>query len=81
MSWLSILKLLITYGPKLFSMVSEIVDLIKGLQDPLVKEATLVELKSAAAVAKDSGDRRALRDLRDRLYTRRDGNKPGPRAA
>ena len=81
MGWLNIILTLIKYGPKLFSMVSEIIDLIKGLSDPQAKEATLVELKSAATVAKSNGDRRPLRDLRDRLYARRDGHRPGPRAA
>lgn len=81
MGWLEALKLIIVWGPKLFSMVSEIIDLIKGLQDPQAKDAMRVELKSAALVAKSNGDRRPLRDLRDRLYARRDGNRPGPKAA
>jgi hypothetical protein len=81
MGWFEILSLIIKYGPKLFSMVSEIIDLIKGVDDVQKKEALHVELKSAAVVAKSNGDRRPLRDLRDRLYEMRDGSRPGPRAA
>jgi hypothetical protein len=81
MSWLNILLALIKYGPQAFHLISEIIDLLRGVQDPQAKEGLKVELKSAVAVAKGSGDRRPLRDLRDRLYRRRDGDRPGPRAA
>lgn len=67
MAWLSILLMIIQYGPQIFALVSEIIDLIKKHRAD--KQAGLRgDLAAAVATYRVSRDQRPLRELRDRLY-------------
>lgn len=69
MAWLSIILWVIKYGPAIFSIVSEIMDLIKKMRGAEKVEAE-GEFKSAMAEYKKTRDRRPLRRLRERLQKR-----------
>lgn len=68
MNWLQIIKLLFQYGPQLFTLVSEIVSLIKQIQTPTAQAGLTADLKSAITYTKATQDQRPLRALRDRLH-------------
>lgn len=71
MSWLSLILLVIQYGPAVYKLVKEIIDLIKhrdnGFQE---REAFGVELSRALDELKASRDLRPLEALRERLRKR-----------
>ena len=69
MGILQIILLVIQYGPSLFSLVSEIVDLIRKLRGQ-EKEGFEVDLKRAVDHYRRTKDRRPLRELRERLQKR-----------
>lgn len=81
MGFLQIILLVIQYGPSLFSLVSEIVELIKKLRGQ-EKEAFKVELDRAVTEYRVTRDRRPLRELRARLQQRCFGScGGGPKSA
>lgn len=73
MSWISIILLIIQYGPAIFNLVVEIIELIKKYQKPnpvAAKTAQLFlksELKNAVKTYRATRDRRPLYALRDKL--------------
>ncbi len=87
MSILAIILAVIQYGPSIFHLVIEIIDLIKKLRENGQHEAaTFAEASLGSAVAEyhRTRDRRLLRLLRDRLNAQCFGPNcptPGPRAA
>lgn len=70
MGWLSIILLVVQYGPAVFHLVVEIVDLIKKLRHPTEQSHFRAELQDAVRRYRETGDRSALRALRDRLNQR-----------
>lgn len=73
MSIIAIIKIvafLIKYGPALFSIVQEVIDLLKKLKDPQEAEGFRVDLERAVAHYRANGDRRPLEALRERLRAR-----------
>lgn len=70
MGWLSILLLVIQYGPAIFNLVTEIVELIRRLRQPSEKVLYRAELQDAVKHYRATGDRRLLRRLRDRLQSK-----------
>lgn len=80
MGWLSILLLVIQYGPAIVHLVVEIVDMIKRLRHPTEQSHFKAELEDAVKRYKETGDRTWLRALRDRLITRLFVTVPKPAA-
>lgn len=78
MGWLSIIMLIVQYGPAIFHLVSEIIDLIKKVRHPEQQAAFTAELSAAVDTYRQTKDRRPLRDLLDRLYKHCDGDAPCP---
>lgn len=70
MSWFAILMMIIQYGPAIWRVVKEIIDLIKSMKSH-EQPALHDELKAAVDAYKVHRDRRPLQDLRDRLRARR----------
>ena len=66
---LSIILFLIKYGPTIFSVVSEIVELIRKLKGQEA-EAFTVDLDKAVQHWRANKDRRPLEKLRERLRSR-----------
>lgn len=67
MTWLSIILFLIQYGPAIFQLVSEIIELIGKLRSFKEQDAFKAELESAVKDYKANRDRRGLYALRDKL--------------
>ncbi len=67
MTWISIILFLIQYGPAIFQLVSEIIELIRKIRDPQAQEALEVEFREAVEHYRRNQDRRRLYALRDRL--------------
>jgi hypothetical protein len=70
MNIIAIIMFLVKYGPTIWSLVSEIGELIKKLRDKDERKLFEAELKTAAAHYKTNKDRRRLEALRDRLRKR-----------
>lgn len=72
MGWLSIIGLIIQYGPGIIHLVTEIIELIKKMRESGKKsQATFAEasLTNALTHYKKTKDRRLLNALRERLHT------------
>lgn len=69
MGWLSILLLVVQYGPTIFNLVAEVVELLKKLRGA-ERDAYTAELKAAVTAYRQTKNRRPLRELRDRLQKR-----------
>lgn len=69
MGFLSIILMIIRYGPAIFQLITEIIDLLKRMRGGDVKNVAAYEgeLKRAIEFYKKTGDRGPLRELRDRL--------------
>lgn len=69
MGFFSIILMIIQYGPAIFHLITEIIDLLKRMQSSDVKNVAAyeVDLKKAIDFYKKTGDRGPLRELRDRL--------------
>ncbi len=67
MGWLSILLMIIQYGPQLFTLVSEIIEMIKKRRHPEEQKSLKADLADAVSHYRLTGDRGRLRALRDRL--------------
>lgn len=80
MGWISIIMLVVQYGPAIFHLVVEIVDLIKNLTHPTEQSHFRAELEDAVKLYKETGDRTHLRMLRDRLNKRCFGPECKPAA-
>jgi hypothetical protein len=65
----AIIMMIIKYGPAVWTLVQEIVELIRKLRGQEA-EAFTVELERAAKHYKETKDRRPLRELRSRLQKR-----------
>jgi hypothetical protein len=79
MGWVSLLLMILQYGPTIFKLVKEIIDLIKknkgsGFQE---QEAFTVELKRGLEEFKRTKDTRPLEELRERLRSRRSQSAGG----
>jgi hypothetical protein len=79
MGWVSLLLMILQYGPTIFKLVKEIIDLIKknkgsGFQE---QEAFTVELKRGLEEFKRTRDTRPLEELRERLRQRRSQSAGG----
>lgn len=86
MGWLSVILAVIQYGPAVYNLVVEIIELIKKLKaEGRTDEAKFAEatLRSGVSQYKKAKDRRVLRALRDRLRSDCYGDNcpTGPRAA
>lgn len=66
MSWLSIILLLIQYGPSIIHVVQEIIEFIRRRQQP-DQAGLAAELDGAVRHYKKTKDRRPLRKLLERL--------------
>lgn len=80
MGWLSIIMLVVQYGPAIFHLVVEIVDMIKQLRHPVEQSHFQAELNDAVGRYKETGDRSYLRALRSRLQLRCFGPNQTPAA-
>ena len=74
MSWLTIIMLIIQYGPAIYKLVKEIIDLIKKIQVRMPKtEANIFgftteeRLRLAIAYYKKTGDKSRLEELHGEL--------------
>ena len=67
MSFITIILFLLKYGPALFSLVSELIDLIRKIKDPKEAAAFRADLQRAAQHYRVNKDRRPLEALRERL--------------
>ncbi len=72
MGWLKYLMLALQYGPKIVSIVSEIIDLVGGLPS-YQADSYEAELAAAVQIFQGTGNRQPLAELRDRLHARRFG--------
>ena len=70
MGWVQIILLIIKYGPAVYNIVVEIIEMIKKLRNDGKKDtAAFAEqaLKNAVKEYKKTGDRRRLLAIRERL--------------
>lgn len=67
MQWLQFLQILLKYGPTIYSVVHEIIDLIDVLK-PSSQPAAKAQLEAAVSVYRATGNRQPLRSLRDSLH-------------
>jgi len=74
MGFVEILLLVIKYGPALFTMVQEIIEMIKNLNDDNEVKAARAELEDAVKDYKRTKDRKRLRALRAKLRKKCDGD-------
>jgi len=70
MSIISIILLILQYGPAIMNIVAEIIKMIKSLKDKDEKVSFKVELDNAVRHFKANADARRLEKLRDKLRTR-----------
>jgi hypothetical protein len=75
MSIISIILLILQYGPAIFSLVAEIIKLIKNLRDKKEQAVFTSELADAVRHFKANADARRLEKLRDKLRTRCFGDR------
>tara|TARA_R110000868_G_scaffold9394_6_gene46944 strand:- start:4112 stop:4345 length:234 start_codon:yes stop_codon:yes gene_type:complete len=68
MGILQIIMLVLTYGPKLFSLVSEIIDMMKKLKGHADEPKFTADFETALNAFRLNKDRRPLREFRDKLY-------------
>lgn len=69
-SWFKFLMLAIQYGPKVYSLVGDIVDLIKLLDKGNEQDQAKAELEAALDIYKQTKNGAHLRSLRTSLTTR-----------
>ena len=67
MGWLSIIMMIIQYGPAIYKLVKELIELIKKARKA-DQPALKAELKEAAEHYKKTKDKTVLERLRDRLH-------------
>jgi hypothetical protein len=67
---LSIIGFLIKYGPAIWSLATEVIEMIRKLRDPQEREAFTAEWRAACEHYRVNKDRRPLERLRERLRKR-----------
>ncbi len=70
MNFIQILILIFKYGPAVFAIVKEIIDLIKNVSDPTDKAVLKSDLEAAVAEYKKTKDASLLETVRARARKR-----------
>jgi hypothetical protein len=77
MSWWEVVKLVLKYGPTVYAIVAEIIDLIQeiGKGEPDLAQFYSRRLEVAKASVKETKSKISLSQLRDELTRRLDGKQ------